>query len=166
MSSQTASSGARSVRSPVSAYDVGRAGVEVIGPDGVPRRLRLPAEGDAVLVVVRPLLDAFADLDQSAGQLEVSGLARRPIELDDPHVVRGQTALRASSDARVRDDLAEVIGGPGGDLQQVRLAGGSVMDARGRQEMAEVVRFEVEAVLKGSASMPPLRARIWTGVWR
>ncbi len=128
---------------------VGGAGVEVVGADGVADGLVLAAEGYAVLVVIGAVGGDVAHVEERAGQRQVSRVARGAEEFDDPHVVRRADGVAGELRRRVPEGADQEIGRLDGDVEQVRLAGGPVVDACGGHQMPEVVHLEVEAVLEG-----------------
>src|SRR5439155_21524501 len=65
--------------------NVGGAGVKISRAHGVTDGLALLAEGDAILVVVVPLLDQAAHVQELDGQVEVLLVAGFARELDQRH---------------------------------------------------------------------------------
>ncbi len=126
--------------------DIGRAGVQIVGAHRVADRFALPAERYAVLIVVGSVADQIAQLDQPPGHLQIFGLAGGAIQLNRAHVVRGTDGTSRELRSGLGQQGVEIIGGFAGHVQQTGLAGGPVVNACGSEQMAQVIRFELQRI--------------------
>ncbi len=99
---------------------------------------------DAVLVVVAAVGHEVAQADCQAGRLQEALLSGFPVELDQTHVVgRADGGLHLPGPLRLLVKRFQVTGGPDRDLEQGPFPGQAVVRAGGREQVAEIIGFEV-----------------------
>ena len=130
--------------------DIGHTGIEVVGANGVTHRIVLLAEGDAVLVVIRTILDHAADVDQVLREFEVARVARSTIHLHHTHVVRGADGIAGQLSRSRLVEMAEEVGRLNGGIEQGAFARSTIVRDTGHHQVAEVIGLEVQAIGEGT----------------
>ena len=110
--------------------------------------LGLLPEGDSILIVIRALCHQVSRVNESLGQRKVTGIPTGAIHLDDAHVMRRTDGIVGQRAGRRVKGSAEVVGGPPGNIQQCGFSGGTIMHTGACHQVAHVVGFEVQPILK------------------
>ena len=125
--------------------EVGHTGIEVVGTHGMSHGLILLAELMTVLIVVFAVLHAVADGDKSLGQGEIFLIARLAIHLRSTHIVAGTDGIARELSRVVGQEVIEEVGSLPAAIEQGGLAGGTLMDDTGCDEVTEVIGLEIKS---------------------